>query len=156
MIMKKVLKAVLLLMFFAVDFAVAGNFPDIDRTDKVSSRRYLDSINVYSRRAIRVNQVGFRPQDPKYAYVADPQENTFKVIDANSGAEAWSGSLSLIDAKSPKPNVWVNGVFKVNTPFYEFGVKDSSSATEALYRADFTGLSPSTPMWRIRKKILLR
>jgi len=145
MIMKKVLKAVLLLMFFAVDFAVAGNFPDIDRTDKVSSRRYLDSINVYSRRAIRVNQVGFRPQDPKYAYVADPQENTFKVIDANSGAEAWSGSLSLIDAKSPKPNVWVNGVFKVNTPFYEFGVKDSSSATEALYRADFTGLSPSTP-----------
>ena len=82
--MKKVLKAVLLLMFFAVDFAMADNFPNIDRTDKVHSRRYLDSINVYTRRSIRVNQAGFRPQDPKYAYVADPSEKKFKVIDANN------------------------------------------------------------------------
>ncbi len=143
--MKNILKAVLLLVFFAVDFAIADNLPDIDRTDKVHSRRYLDSINVYTRRSIRVNQAGFRPQDPKYAYVADPSEKKFKVIDANSGAEAWSGSLNLIDAKAPKPNVWVNGVFKVNTPFYEFGSRDSSTATEELYRADFSGLSPSVP-----------
>ena len=143
--MKKVLKVVSLLLLFAVDFAMARDLPDIDRTDKVHSRRYLDSINVYNRRVIRVNQVGFRPQDPKYAYVADPSDTKFKVIDANSGAEAWSGSLALIDSKAPKPNIWVNGEFKAFTTLYNFGSKDSSTATEALYRADFTGLSPSTP-----------
>lgn len=142
--MKKILRLALLFIVFAAEFAVA-DFPSIDRTDKVHSRRYLDSINVYNRRAIRVNQVGFRPQDPKYAYVADPTESTFKIVDANSGAEVWSGSLSLVDANSPKPNFWVNGVFKVNTPFYEFGTKDSSTTKEALYRADFSALSPSTP-----------
>ena len=65
--MKKVLKAVLLLMFFAVDFAVASEFPNLDRTDKVHSRRYLDSLNAFARRPIRINQSGFRPQDYKYA-----------------------------------------------------------------------------------------
>ncbi len=145
MIMKKVLKAVLLLSLFAVDFAMADALPNIDRTDKVHSRRYLDSLNVEKRRPIRVNQVGFRPQDPKYAYVADPKTTDFRVIDANSGAEAWSGSLKLIDANAPKPNIWVNGEFKAFTTLYNFGSKDSSTATEKLYRADFSGLSPSVP-----------
>ena len=141
--MKKVLKAVLLLMFFAVDFAMADNFPNIDRTDKVHSRRYLDSINVYHRRAIRVNQAGFRPQDPKYAYVADPKENKFKVIDANSGAEAWSGSLSLIQNDVVKPGIWVNGVFNSNDDnwIYRFGDTTASKETESLYRADFSSLN---------------
>lgn len=143
--MKKVLKAVLLLMFFAVDFAVADALPDLDRTDKVHSRKYLDSINVYHRRPIRVNQSGFRPQDYKYAYVADPSDTKFKVIDANSGAEAWSGSLSLITSAALKPNMYVNGAFSSITSIYHYGTQDSSTVTEKLYRADFTGLSPSTP-----------
>ena len=143
--MKKVLKAVLLLMFFAVDFAVADALPDLDRTDKVHSRKYLDSINVYHRRPIRVNQSGFRPQDYKYAYVADPSDTKFKVIDANSGAEAWSGSLSLISNNVVKPNMYVNGAFNSITSYYHYGKLDSSTTTEKLYRADFTGLSPSTP-----------
>ncbi|WP_298770473.1 glycoside hydrolase family 9 protein [uncultured Fibrobacter sp.] len=143
--MKYILKIALLFVFWAFDCALADDLPNIDRTDKVSSRRYLDSMNVYNRRVIRVNQVGFRPQDPKYAYVADPKEMTFKVIDANSGAEAWSGTLNLIDQNAPKPNIWVNGEFKAFTTLYNFGSKDSSTATEALYRADFSGLNPSTP-----------
>jgi len=144
--MKKVLKAVLLLMFFAVDFAVARDLPNLDRTDKVSDRKYLDSINVYHRRSIRVNQSGFRPQDYKYAYVADPSDTKFKVIDANSGAEAWSGSLSLIRENARKGQIWINGAFNSITSWYEYGSKDTNSVeTEKLYRADFTGLAPSTP-----------
>ena len=144
--MKKVLKAVLLLMFFAVDFAVASEFPNLDRTDKVHSRRYLDSLNAFARRPIRINQSGFRPQDYKYAYVADPKATKFQVIDANSGAEAWSGSLSLIKQNVVKPNIWINGAFNSISSVYEFGSQDSvSTAKETLYRADFTGLAPSTP-----------
>lgn len=146
MIMKKVLKAVLLLMFFAVDFAVASELPNLDRTDKVHSRRYLDSLNAFARRPIRINQSGFRPQDYKYAYVADPKATKFQVIDANSGAEAWSGSLSLIKQNVVKPNIWINGAFNSISSVYEFGSQDSvSTAKETLYRADFTGLAPSTP-----------
>lgn len=143
--MKNVIKTVLLLLFFAVDFAMADALPNLDRTDKVHSRKYLDSINVYHRRPIRVNQSGFRPQDYKYAYVADPSDTKFKVIDANSGAEAWSGSLSLITSAALKPNMYVNGAFNSITSIYHYGSLDSSTTTEKLYRADFTGLSPSTP-----------
>ena len=143
--MKNVLKVILLLMLFAMDFAMADALPNLDRTDKVHSRKYLDSINVFHRRPIRVNQSGFRPQDYKYAYVADPSDTKFKVIDANSGAEAWSGSLSLITSAAVKPNMYVNGAFSSITSIYHYGTQDSSTATEKLYRADFTGLSPSTP-----------
>lgn len=148
--MKKVLKLVVLLALFAVDFAMARDLPNLDRTDKVHDRRYLDSINVYNRRVIRVNQAGFRPQDYKYAYVAYPKVNpnakTFQVIDANSGAEVWSGVLSLIQPDVVKPNIWINGAFNSITKWYEFGAQDTlSGETEALYRADFTDFSPSTP-----------
>ena len=143
--MKKVLKIMALLALFAVDFAMARELPNLDRTDKVHDRRYLDSINVYARRAIRVNQVGFRPQDPKFAYVADPTDTKFKVIDANSGAEAWSGSLSLIDENVIKPNMWVYGGYNSIKVMYHMGNRENSTETEKLYRADFSSLSPSTP-----------
>lgn len=144
--MKKVLKIMALLALFAVDFAMARDLPNLDRTDKVSDRKYLDSINVYHRRPIRVNQAGFRPQDYKYAYVADPSDTKFKVIDANSGAEVWSGALSLIRQNAIKPGIWVNGAFNSITSWYEYGSKDTTTFEhEALYRADFTGFSPSTP-----------
>lgn len=144
--MRNVLKLMALLALFAVDFAVARDLPNLDRTDKVSDRKYLDSINVYHRRSIRVNQSGFRPQDYKYAYVADPKDTKFKVIDANSGAEAWSGALSLIKEDAVKGKIWINGAFNSITSWYEYGSKDTMSVdTEKLYRADFTGLAPSTP-----------
>ena len=133
--MKNVLKLMALLALFAVDFAMARDLPNLDRTDKVSDRKYLDSINVYHRRPIRVNQAGFRPQDYKYAYVADPSDTKFKVIDANSGAEVWSGALSLIRQNAIKPGIWVNGAFNSITSWYEYGSKDTTTFEhEALYR----------------------
>ena len=136
--MNGLIKALFLVVFFAVDFALADGLPNLDRTDKVHDRRYLDSLNAYARRPIRLNQSGFRPQDYKYAYVADPKDTKFRVIDANSGAEAWSGSLSLISSSVIKPNIWINGAFNSLESVYEFGKQDSiSTEREALYRAVF-------------------
>ena len=148
--MKKMKKMFGLFVLFATLFAGESmadmGLPNLDRTDKTHERRYLDSINVYQRRPIRLNQSGFRPQDYKYAYVADPSATKFSVIDANSGAEAWSGSLSLITSSAVKPNIWINGAFNSMESIYEFGSQDSiSTARESLYRADFTGLSPTSP-----------
>ena len=107
--MKRLLSIVSLLAMFCMDYAEA-ELPNIDRTCTNCSRRYLDSLNVYNRRPIRMNQSGFRPQDYKYAYVADPKEMTFKVIDANSGKEVpGGGNLSLIKKGATKPNIWING-----------------------------------------------
>ena len=140
------LKKILLAAFVLGElFAVQSmaQLPVIDRTDKVHERRYLDSLNVYNRRPIRVNQSGFRPQDYKYAYVADPSAMTFKIIDANTGKEvSGGGNLTLIKQNVVKPNIWINGAFNSLESVYEFGSKDSiSTATENLYRADFTNLN---------------
>lgn len=140
--MKRLLSIVSLLSMFCMDYAEA-ELPNIDRTCTTCSRRYLDSLNVYNRRPIRMNQSGFRPQDYKYAYVADPKEMTFKVIDANSGKEVpGGGNLSLIKKGATKPNIWINGAFNSLESIYEFGKQDSiSTEKEDLYRADFTTLS---------------
>lgn len=145
--MNHLIKKALFLAISIMGIASADmGLPNLDRTDKVHSRRYLDSINVYNRRPIRINQSGFRPQDYKYAYVADTKEKTFSVVNAKSGKEEYSGSLSLIKSNVVKPNIWINGAFNSIESIYEFGNLDSiSTATETLYRADFTGLSPTTP-----------
>ena len=138
----KRLLAVLFILGDALCVNAMEQLPVIDRTDKVHERRYLDSLNVYNRRPIRLNQSGFRPQDYKYAYVADPTNMTFKVIDANTNTEVSNGSLSLIKQNAVKPNIWINGAFNSIASVYEFGSLDSiSSARENLYRADFTTLT---------------
>ena len=141
--MKKLLSAISLLALLCMDYSIAGELPNIDRTCTNCNRRYLDSLNVYNRRPIRLNQSGFRPQDYKYAYVANPKEMTFKVIDANSGKEVpGGGNLSLIKKGATKPNIWINGAFNSMESVYEFGKQDSiSTEKEDLYRADFTTLS---------------
>jgi len=121
-----------------------AQLPAIDNTCKDCERRYLDSLNVYNRRPIRVNQAGFRPQDNKYAYVADPSSTTFKVVDAETlqDIDVGNSTLQLVDASAPKPNIWVNGAFNSLDALYEFGSKDSTSNnTEKLYKADFTNLT---------------
>lgn len=94
-----------------------AQLPVLDRTCKTCTRSYLDSVNVFHRRPIRVNQSGFRPQDYKYAYVADPAATTFKVIDANTGKEvSGGGNLSLIGTYT-KPGIQVRGAFNSSRTF---------------------------------------
>jgi len=144
--MKKILAGIFLLGLSLANQAMA-ELPNIDRTDKVHERRYLDSMNVFNRRVIRVNQSGFRPQDNKYAYVADPSAQTFKVVDANTKKDVISAkNLTLADANAPKPNFWVAGVLKAgnDNTLYSFSLADSATAvagTEALYKADFSELA---------------
>ena len=138
--MKKLLSAITLLALLSIDHATA-QLPNIDRTCTNCDRRYLDSLNVYDRRPIRVNQAGFRPQDNKYAYVADTKETTFKVIDANTGKEVPGGGNLEKLGTYPKPSIWVRGAFKsIGASLYQFG-DTTTTGTETLYKADFTPLS---------------
>ena len=141
--MKKLIFLAIFLGAFCSDvLAAVGALPIIDRTCTTCERRYLDSLNAYNRRPIRLNQSGFRPQDYKYAYVADfPVGTKFSVVDANSGVEEFSGVTTNI-GQAIKPNIWINGAFNSLASVYEFGSQDSiSNKTELLTRADFTQLS---------------
>ena len=116
------------------------SLPNLDRTCKNCTRLHNDSVNVFNRRAIRLNQSGFKPNHYKYAYVADPTETTFKVIDANSGKEVpGGGNLSLIGTVV-KPGITVRVSFNSLQDLMRLG-DTTSTGTETLYRADFTTLS---------------
>lgn len=121
----------------------ASDLPNLDRTCHDCDRRYLDSINVYARRNIRVNQAGFRPQDQKYAYVADkPVGTAFSVIDVATGKEAYTGKTEALMENAPKPGIWVNGVFKsIGTKLYVFGDTTAAAGTELLTKAIFTPIT---------------
>lgn len=141
--MKRILFVLILLgAFCAQTFGQTHTLPDLDRTCKNCDRRYLDSMNVFHRRPIRVNQAGFRPQDPKYAYVADkPAGTKFSVIDANSGIEEFSGVTTALMDNAPKPGMWINGSFKSIARMYEFGDSSATTGTELLTKASFDGLT---------------
>lgn len=133
-------RLIFLLLTFAALLFADDRIPNIDFTCDTCSRRYLDSLNVYDRPVIRVNQIGFRPSDNhKFAFVAEPTAMTFKVVDASSGTSAWEGNLTPLGTWT-KPGIWVNGAFSSIHTVYEFG-DTTSSGTENLYSADFSGLS---------------
>lgn len=111
----------------------------IDNTCTTCSRRLLDSLNVHQVRAVRVNQVGYRPRDSrKFAFVANPSTDQFTVVDAADGSTAYRGTLAFVN-EQPRGGMWVRGVFNSITDIYDFS--SDSGGTERLYRADFSPLS---------------
>ena len=141
--MKKLISAILLLSLFCVEQSLAANkhsLPDLDRTCKTCTRLHNDSVNVFNRRVIRLNQSGYKPEHYKYAYVADPTEKTFKVIDANSGKEVPGGGNLTLIGTVVKPGISVRVSFNSIQDLQSLG-DSSSTKTEVLYRADFTPLS---------------
>ena len=133
--MKKLISAIFLFAMLCFDISSADALPNLDRTCKTCSRQHNDSVNVFNRRPIRLNQSGFRPQDYKYAYVADTKEKTFKVIDANSGKEVpGGGNLSLIGTYT-RPGIFIKGAYNSISTVYDLG-DSASNAKETLYRRD--------------------
>lgn len=140
--MKHLIFFALLLSAFCTQTFADDLLPNIDRTCKDCDRRYLDSLNVYGRRPIRVNQAGFRPQDPKYAYVADmPVGTKFSIIDANTGIEEYNGVTAALMDNAPKPGMWINGSFNSIATVYNFGDSAAVTGTEVLTKADFSALN---------------
>lgn len=140
--MKKIFLLLNIFLLLWTDGLLAQSMPynySIDNTCRSCDRRLLDSLNVYRRRPIRINQVGYRPQDAKSAFVANPTATTFRIMSAESGQEVFSGNLQSLGVQ-PRPGMWVNGAFNSITSVYEFGDTLASTQTENLYRATFSQL----------------
>jgi Glycosyl hydrolase family 9/Cellulase N-terminal ig-like domain len=109
----------------------------IDNTCKTCTRKENDSTNVYHRRALRVNQVGFLPdQNRKTAFAAVSGGGTYQVIAAD-GREVFTGGLQYL-GNYTRPQMVAKGYANSLTLDYSF---ESATATkEDLYLADFSGL----------------
>ena len=141
--MKKLISAILLFSLFCIEHSLAANthsLPNLDRTCKSCTRIHNDSVNVFNRRPIRLNQSGFKPEHYKYAYVADPTEKTFKIIDANSGKEVPGGGNLTLIGKVVRPGITVRVSFNSTQDLTRLG-DSTSTGSETLYRADFTTLT---------------
>jgi len=135
-----ILKATVVLLLLFIVFEAQASDYSLDNTCNSCSRRENDSLNVFKRRPIRVNQAGFRPQDPKKALVADPAVQIWRLINVESGQEALSGSLIKIGS-APRPGMWINGAFNSTFSVYEFGDSAGTAGTETLYEANFSDVA---------------
>jgi hypothetical protein len=138
MFFKRLISAAnLLFVLVAITSAQSAEI-NIDHTCINCSRKVNDSINAFHRRPIRVNQVGYLPEEvKKIAFVAAADSDTFRVLDTN-GQIAYTGKLqtvgTYVQAKTSSA-----GYNNAVTPDYTF--ESPSGNLENLYSADFGGLT---------------
>ncbi len=138
---------ILLLLFSALPSAAAGNADiTIDLTCTACSRRVNDSINVFHRRPIRVNQAGYLPDGPgKTAYCAS-NGGSFQVIDA-ADSTVLTGELRKA-GDYPTPDFSADGFLNSITIDYSFA--SAKAPNEAIYLADFSELKEPGRYRRIK------
>ena len=119
----------------------------IDQTCATCGRRALDSANMIID-PVRVNQVGYRNDDPhKRAYVGSPKSTTFSVV-RSDGKAVFTGALANQGTFPYKGRILVKGYYNSITPLYQFqNTNDTDSASaasnEAVWTADFGSLTDS-------------
>lgn len=108
----------------------------VDKTCATCGRRQLDSLNLHPRN-IRVNQVGYLPQDDhKRAFVANAAGTEFQIVDAVSRTPVYKGSLTTVGA-SNEGGIRITGYYNSINPLYQFQ-KPLGNVT--LSMADFSSL----------------
>jgi hypothetical protein len=107
---------------------------DYDRDCAGCSLREQDSLHVYHRRMVRVNQAGYVPDEIKKAWVMNPAQSEFVLLN-EQGDSVWSASLDSIGIQE-RLGIQVSAFENSIDPLYRF--EDSSSASEELWLADFS------------------
>ncbi len=106
----------------------------IDKTCAACSRLKNDSLNIRVRK-IRLNQVGYLPQDGnKAAFVADPAGTSFTVVAAATGQTVFTGALKDV-GNQVGPAIDIFTYYNSITPLEEL---HRPAVTEHLHRADFS------------------
>ena len=108
----------------------------VDKTCATCGRQNLDSLNLKVRN-IRVNQVGYLPDDGrKRAFVANAKTTDFKVIDAATRTVAYQGNLSP-QGTFREGGLDIHGYFNSIKPLYNL-TRPNSNVVLSL--ADFSPL----------------
>lgn len=116
----------------------------IDNTCATCGRRALDSLNTIVT-PIRVNQVGYRTDDPhKEAFVGGASSaQAFKIVDA-AGASVYTGTLEDLGTHPFKGRIQIKGYFNSTTKLYQMAnttyldsAAPAGATNERLWRAAF-------------------
>jgi hypothetical protein len=122
---------IFLVLFCIASLAIAQ--VDVDKTCATCSRRVNDSLNLKVRK-VRLNQVGYLPQDTdKSAFIANPTGTTFSIVDITTHKAVHSGPLKSLGAFT-EGAMKIRGAFNSVTNLYSFS---RPAVSENLYRADF-------------------
>jgi hypothetical protein len=117
--------------------AAHGADLEIDHTCASCPPRVNDSLIVFHRRAIRVNQVGYLPDKArKVAFAATPAGGDYHIL-SETGQTVYTGAL-LKAGDFPKPRMSAFGYANSITLDYRFD--SDSGITEAIWQADFSAL----------------
>lgn len=132
------------LTMLLVTVATAAQAQSIDKNCMTCDRRTQDSLNTLIG-PVRVNQVGYRTDDPhKRALVGDPAQTTFQVLRPNRTV-AFSGTLQSQGTYPYKGRILVTGYFNSITPLYKFSntndTDSAANASERIHVADFGALT---------------
>jgi|GEM_PF-1180883 len=107
----------------------------IDNTCQTCNRKSLDSANLQIGR-VRVNQVGYRTDDPaKRALVADPKAQSFQIIREN-GTVAYTGALASLGT-ADRGRMQILGYYNSTTKLYEMTNDTANTTSEAVWSAPF-------------------
>ncbi len=109
----------------------------VDKTCAACSRLKNDSLNLLVRN-IRVNQVGYLPDDPnKAAFVANPSSQTFSVVEASTRKTVFTGTLKDVGS-------YTEGAMAIYSYYNSITPLDSlirPAVNDHLYRADFSAFT---------------
>lgn len=124
-------------LFLIQNSAAQNSRINIENSCATCSRKENDSINVYHRRAIRINQAGYLPNErKKSAFVASSSGGEFSIIDSDANS-VYTGTLQF-SGTYIRPQMTAKGHLDYLTLDYEF--KSDSGSTEDIYIADFSSL----------------
>jgi hypothetical protein len=128
--------------------AASASADAIDNTCASCGRRLLDSLNFYNVHPIRVNQVGYKPDDThKTAFYAStkssPATTSFSVV-RSDGVSVYDGTLVFLGNYSKlKAKMLIKGYYNSISPLYSFGDTTAQVGNEFLWKADFGALKDS-------------
>lgn len=128
----------------------------IDNTCATCGRRALDSLNTIIG-SIRVNQVGYRTDDPhKEAFVGGgTSAQDFKIVDA-AGATVHTGVLEEVGTFPYKGRIMIKGYFNSITTLYQKSnttyldsAAPAAATSEKIWRADFGDFATEGSGYRV-------
>ncbi|MEO7778687.1 MAG: cellulase N-terminal Ig-like domain-containing protein, partial [Fibrobacteria bacterium] len=129
------------LSFFLISIsAPRGAVSEIDRTCTTCPPRVNDSLNVFHRRPIRVNQVGYLPDKTrKIGFVAAAAGGEYHIV-AENGETVFYGAL-VKAGDFPKPRMSASGYTNSITLDYRFDSDTGTSVSETIWQINFSALN---------------
>jgi|GEM_PF-4715623 len=106
----------------------------------LDAERHIDSMHVFARPALRVDQLGYRPADPaKWAWAANTSSTDWQVLRLPDSGVVLSGTLGAA-MKVKRPGMTATAAMSPRVTLWGFS-ETAPADSESLRKADLSGLT---------------